>query len=157
MEASARSGFSIVEWRMQPGEEVVFHYRDFYGASDNVQLKTDFSLRLSTLLLGKVFFHYARCGEGEGRLLLEARVHNTTQGGMSSIKPDRLVAWNRHAQFSAGSHHHPWKTFINPFTIVRESTPGVAKALVVIAPESESANFFGVGFRSIKRIFSRIF
>ena len=157
MEASARSGFSIVEWQMQPGEEVVFSYRDFYGASDNVQLKTDFSLRLSTLLLGKVFFHYAQCIEGEGRLLLEARVHNTTQGGMSSIKPARLVAWNRHAQFSAGSHHHPWKTFINPFTIVRESTSGAAKALVVIAPESESANFFGMGFRSIKRIFSRIF
>lgn len=157
MEASARSGFSIVEWQMQPGEEVVFHYKDFYGASANVQLKTEFSLRLSTLLLGKVFFHYARCTEGEGRLLLEARVHNTTQGGMSSIKPERLVAWNRHAQFSAGSHHHPWKTFINPFTIVRESAAGAAKALVIIAPESEASNVFGMGLRSIKRIFLRIF
>lgn len=157
MEASAKSGFSIIEWQMQPGEEVMFHYRDFYGASVNVQLKTDFSLRLSTLLLGKVFFHYARCTEGEGRLLLEARVHNTTQGGMSSIKPSRLLAWNRHAEFTAGSHRHPWKTFINPFTIVRESTPGLAKALVIIAPENESSSFFGMGFRSVKRVFSRIF
>ncbi len=157
MEASARSGFSIIEWQLQPGEEVVFNYRDFYGASANVQLKTDFSLRLSTLLLGKVFFHYAKCLDGEGRLLLEARVHNTTQGGMSSIKPARLVAWNRHAQFSAASHHHPWKTFINPFTIVREPLPGIAKGLVIIAPESESTNFFGIGFRSIKQIFSKIF
>lgn len=157
MEASAKSGFSIVEWKLQPGEEVMFHYRDFYGASVNVELKTDFSLRLSTLLLGKVFFHYARCTEGEGRLLLEARVHNTTQGGMSSIKPSRLLAWNRHAQFTAGSHRHPWKTFINPFTIVRESTPGLAKALVIIAPENESSGFFGTGIRSVKRVFSRIF
>jgi len=157
MEASAKSGFSIVEWQMQPGEEVMFNYRDFYGASVNVKLKTDFSLRLSTILLGKVFFHYAQCTEGEGRLLLEARVHNTTQGGMSSIKPSRLLAWNRHAQFTAGSHRHPWKTFINPFTIVRESTPGLAKALVIIAPENESSGFFGMGVRSLKRVFSRIF
>ncbi|MEO6172736.1 MAG: hypothetical protein ABIP02_06425 [Arenimonas sp.] len=157
MEASARSGYSIVEWRMQPGEEVIFNYKDFYGASVNVQLKTDFSLRLSTLLLGRVFFHYAHCIGGEGRLLLEARVHNTTQAGLSSIKPTRLVAWNRHVQFSADSHRHVWKTFINPYTIVRESTPGLAKGLVIIAPESESPYFFGIGFRSLKRIFSRIF
>lgn len=157
MEASARSGYSIVEWRMQPGEEVIFHYSDFYGASTNVELRTDFSLRLSTLLLGKFFFHYAHCVAGEGRLLLEARVHNTTQAGMSSIKPSRLVAWNRHVQFTADSHRHAWKTFINPYTIVRESCQAVAKGLVVIAPESESPHFFGMGLRSLKRIFSRIF
>lgn len=157
MEASARSGFSMVEWRMQPGEEVIFHYRDFYGASVNVQLKTDISLRLSTLLLGKVFFHYARCVGGEGRLLLEARVHNTQSGGISSVKPSRLVAWNRHAQFTADSHRRPWKSFINPYTIVRESTSGCAKGLVIIAPESESAHLFGTGFRSLKRFFTRIF
>jgi len=157
MEASARSGYSIVEWRMQPGEEVIFNYRDFYGASVNVQLKTDISLRLSTLLLGKVFFHYARCVGAEGRLLLEARIHNTPNDGISSIKPTRLIAWNRHAQFTADSHHQPWKTFINPFTIVRESTPGLAKGLVIIAPESESPQFFGMGLRSFKRIFSKIF
>lgn len=157
MEASARSGYSIVEWRMQPGEEVIFHYRDFYGASANVELKTDFSLRLSTLLLGKIFFHYARCVDGEGRLLLEARIHNTPKDSVSSIKPTRLVAWSRHAQFSADSHRQPWKTLINPYTIVRESTPGLAKGLVIIAPESESPHFFGAGIRSLKRIFSRIF
>ena len=157
MEASARSGYSMVEWRMQPGEEVIFNYRDFYGASVNVQLKTDFSLRLSTLLLGKVFFHYARCVGAEGRLLLEARIHNTPHEGISSIKPTRLVAWNRHAQFTASSHHQPWKTFINPFTIVRESRTGLANGLVIIAPESESPHFFGMGWRSLKRIFLKIF
>ncbi len=157
MEASARGAYSIVEWRMQPGEEVIFNYENFYGASNNVELKTDISLRLSTLLLGKIFFHYARCIGGEGRLLLEARIHNTPRDSMSSIKPMRLVAWNRHAQFSADSHRHPWKSLINPYTIVRESTPGVAKGLVIIAPESESASFFGMGIQFVKRIFSRIF
>ncbi len=157
MEASARRGYSIVEWRMQPGEEVIFNYKDFYGASNNVQLKTDISLRLSTLLLGKIFFHYARCGEGEGRLLLESRIHNTPKDSISSIKPGRLVAWSRHAKFSVDSHRHPWKTLVNPYTIVREYTPGVAKGLVLIAPESESSQFFGMGVQFIKRIFSRIF
>ncbi len=157
MEASARRGYSIVEWRLQPGEEVIFNYKDFYGASTNIQLKTDISLRLSTLLLGKIFFHYARCGDGEGRLLLEARIHNTPKDSMSSIKPGRLVAWSRHAKFTVDSHRHPWKTLINPYTIVREYTPGVAKGLVLIAPESESSQFFGMGVQFIKRIFSRIF
>lgn len=157
MEASARSGYSIVEWRMQPGEEVIFNYRDFYGASANVQLKTDISFRLSTLLLGRIFFHYARCEGGEGRLLLEARVHNTPKDSISSFKPARLVAWNRHAKFSADSHHNPWKTMLNPYTIVRESGPGIAKGLFIIAPESESAQIFGAGMRSLRQIFSRIF
>lgn len=157
MEASARSGFSIVEWRMRPGEEVIFNYRDFYGASANVQLKTELSLRLSTLLLGKVFFHYARCVGCEGRLLLEARVHNATQSNVSSFKPSRMVAWNRHAQFTADSHRKPWKTFINPYTIVRESKPESVNGLVIIAPESESPHFFGAGMQSIKRFFSRVF
>ena len=36
MVASAGSGLSIVEWKMRQGEEVIFRYKDFHGASENV-------------------------------------------------------------------------------------------------------------------------
>lgn len=87
MVASAGGGLSIVEWKMQPGEEVIFRYKDFYGASENVQLSSEISFRLSTLLLGRIIFRIAHCSEGEGRLLLKANVEEIGQEYIRAIPP----------------------------------------------------------------------
>ena len=83
MVASAGSGQSIVEWSMREGEEVVFRYKDFFGASENVELRSRISLRLSTLLLGRVVFHSraavgrraaaVACGRGGDRAVRHSR------------------------------------------------------------------------------------
>jgi len=46
----------IVYWKFSRGEEVVFRYGNFFGASENVELHTTISPSLSTLLLERVIF-----------------------------------------------------------------------------------------------------
>ncbi len=156
MIASASGGQSIVEWKMQPGEEVIFRYKDFHGASENVQLDSEISLRLSTLLLGRVVFRIARCGEGEGRLLLRADVEDIVQEDVRALPPERMIAWSRHAQFTVHSARTPWKTLLNGYTLVRRD-PGHGRAagLIVVSSEDAGSNLGSIRF--VKRIFSAIF
>ena len=155
MVASASGGMSIVEWRMRAGEEVVFAYRDFFGASENVRLRSELSLRLSTLLLGRLFFRSARCEDGEGLLLLRAHVEEIDPQHIRAIPPERLLAWHRHARFAIHSARTPWKTLLNGYTLVRK--PGVdgAEGQVLVSSEDVGANLGSIRF--VKRIFSALF
>lgn len=155
MVASAGGGLSIVEWKMQPGEEVIFRYKDFYGASENVHLSSEISFRLSTLLLGRIVFRIAHCTEGEGRLLLKANVEEISQEHIRAIPPERMIAWNRHARFTIHSGRTPWKTLLNGYTLVRsERTPGPS-GLIVVSSDDVGSNLGSIRF--VKRIFSAIF
>ena len=155
MVASAGGGQSIVEWKMREGEQVIFRYKDFYGASENVQLQSELSLRLSTLLFGRVVFHSARCQFGEGRLLLKASVEAIDQQQIRAVPMERMIAWNRHAQFTVHSGRTPWKTLINGFTLVRRERPEGASGLIVVSSEDTGASTGSL--RYLKRIFSSIF
>ena len=155
MVASAGGGQSIVEWKMREGEEVVFRYKDFHGASENVQLQSEFSLRLSTMLFGRVIFHSARCRYGEGRLLLKASVEDIDQHQIRAVPMERMIAWNRHAQFTVHSGRTPWKTLINGFTLVRRQHPDGPSGLIVVSSEDTGATTGSL--RYLKRIFSSIF
>lgn len=155
MVASAGGGLSIVEWKLQPGEEVIFRYKDFYGASENVRLGSEISLRLSTLLLGRIVFRIARCSEGEGRLLLKANVEEIDQEDIRAIPPERMIAWNRHAQFTIHSGRTMWKTLLNGYTLVRRVSSSGPSGLVVVSSDEAGSNLGSIRF--IKRIFSAIF
>lgn len=155
MVASASGGMSIVEWKMQPGEEVVFAYRDFFGASDNIRLRTEFSLRLSTLLLGRLLFRIARCEEGEGRLLLRAHVEEIDPEHIRAIPPERLLAWHRHARFAIHSGRTAWSTLVNGYTLVRKAGIDGADGQVVVSSEDAGSNLGSIRF--VRRIFSALF
>ncbi len=155
MVASAGGGQSIVEWKMQPGEEVVFRYKDFYGASENVRLDSEISFRLSTLLLGRIVFHIARCTEGEGRLLLKANVEEIEQEDIRALPPERMIAWNRHAQFTIHSGRTPWKTLLNGYTLVRRARAQGPSGRIVVSSDDHGSNLGSIRF--VKRIFSAIF
>lgn len=155
MVASAGGGQSIVEWKMREGEEVIFRYKDFHGASENVLLQSEFSLRLSTMLFGRVVFHSARCQYGEGRLLLKASVEAIDQHQIRAVPMERMIAWNRHAQFTVHSGRTPWKTLINGFTLVRRQRPDGPSGLIVVSSEDTGATTGSL--RYLKRIFSSIF
>lgn len=157
MVATAESPLSVVLWRMRPGEEVVFAYRDFYGASENVALEKETSLRLATLLLGRWNFHYARCTEGEGILLLKARVQAVDQKYVTAIPRARLVAWNRHMRFKADSQRHPWRSLVNDFTLVRSLDAGRPPGLWVTAPERAELGTFGRLAEFLKSVFAALF
>jgi hypothetical protein len=155
MVASAGSGLSIVEWKMRPGEEVIFRYKDFYGASENVKLATEFSFRLSTLLLGRIIFRIARCGEGEGRLLLKANVEDIDQKDIRAVPPERMIAWSRHAQFTIHSGRTLWKTLLNGYTLVRRERADGPSGRIVVSSDDIGSNLGSIRF--VKRIFSAIF
>ena len=155
MVASASAGMSIVEWQMQPGEEVVFAYRDFFGASENVRLRTEFSLRLSTLLLGRLLFRIARCEGGEGRLLLRAHVEEIDPEHIRAIPPERLLAWHRHVRFAIHSGRTAWSTLVDGYTLVRMDRPGGPDGQIVVSSEDAGARFGSLRF--VRRIFSALF
>jgi uncharacterized protein (AIM24 family) len=155
MVASAGGGLSIVEWKLQPGEEVVFRFQDFFGASDNVSLRSQWSLRLSTLLLGHIVFRIATCREGEGRLLLKANVEDNELGDIRALPPERMIAWDRHARFSVHSARTPWKTLLNGYTLVRRETPGVPPGRIVVSSEEASSNLGTIRF--VRRMLSALF
>ncbi|MBC7657401.1 MAG: hypothetical protein H7147_09540 [Frankiaceae bacterium] len=155
MVASAGGGQSIVEWTLREGEQVIFRYKDFFGASDNVSLRSELSLRLSTLLFGRVIFHSARCDSGEGRLLLKASVEAVDQAQLRAIPLERMIAWSRHAQFTVHSGRTPWKTLVNGFTLVRRDRGDGQHGLILVSSEDTGANTGSL--RYLKRIFSSIF
>ena len=155
MVASAGAGLSIVEWRMQSGEEVVFRYKDFFGASENVRLGAEISFRLSTLLLGKIVFHTARCLGGEGRLLLKAHVEHGEQEQIRAIPPERLIAWNRHARFTIHSGRTAWTTLLNGYTLVRKDRAEGPNGRVVVSSEEAGSNLGSI--RYFRRIFRAVF
>jgi len=155
MVASAGGGLSIVEWRLQPGEEVVFRYQDFFGASENLRLYSQWSLGLSALLLGHVVFRVARCGEGEGRLLLKANVEENELGDIRALPPERMIAWNRHARFSVHSARTPWKTLLNGYTLVRRDAPGQPAGRIVVSSEEAASNLGTIRF--VRRMLSALF
>ncbi len=113
-------GEHLVDWSLEEGEEVVFSYRNFVAMNENIELRTVISLRVATLLLGRIVFHTARCKNGEGRLLLRTRGKPATAEQVrQSIPVARLVAWNRYARFSVDSHLTTADIFLNGFNLRR--------------------------------------
>ena len=155
MVASAGSGQSIVEWKLRPGEQVIFRYQDFHGASENVRLSSEWSFRLATLLLGRVRFHIASCPDGEGRLLLRANVEEIDQQHIRAVPPERMIAWSRHARFSIHSGRTLWKTLLNGYTLVRRDGPSGPNGLIVVSSDDVGSNLGSIRF--VRRIFSAIF
>jgi hypothetical protein len=110
----------LVDWEMAEGEEVVFSYRNFVAMNAHVELRTVISLRVATLLMGRMIFHTARCRGGPGRLILRTRGRPATaEQVQQSIPAARLVAWNRYARFSVDSHLTPTDIFFNGFNLRR--------------------------------------
>lgn len=126
------SGHHIVDWRMKEGEEVVFHYRNFFGASDNIKLKTTISLRLATILLGRFVFHSAVCTGSDGRLLLTAAGTVNDEAKTDSTSLDRLIAWNRHTRFRVSSKGTVKSVFLDGYTMVRTRQEGEPCGLIVV-------------------------
>jgi hypothetical protein len=132
-------GRTGVRWRLQPGEQVVFHFRDLLAFSDNVQIRTEASLRLSTLLLGSYFFHVAQCRQGEGLLLLSLPGSVGALGGdaadgaaddaVEAVSVGTLKAWNLHTRFRVAGELSVGAVFKDGFLLGRRSGRGNGRLL----------------------------
>lgn len=137
----------LVDWELEEGEEVVFSYRNFVAMNDNIQLRTVISLRVATLLLGRIIFHTARCTGGPGRLILRTRGRPATAEQVRrSIPATRLIAWNRYARFSVDSHLTRADIFLNGFNLRRseaDSADGPQGILIVEADARDGGMLVG--------------
>ncbi len=113
-------GLTGVRWRMHAGEQVVFSFRDLLGFSDNVHIRTEVSLRLSTLLLGTYFFRVAECVDGDGLLLLSIRGSGGAEGDqVEMVSVATLKAWNLHTRFRVFGSQTLASVFKDGFTLIR--------------------------------------
>jgi uncharacterized protein (AIM24 family) len=129
----------LVDWEMREGEEVIFSYRNFVAMNEHVQLRTVFSLRIASLLLGRIVFHTARCEGGPGRLVLRTRGKPATALQVQqSIPAARLVAWNRYARFSIDSHLTGPDIFLNGFNLRRSPAKedDVPKGILIVEADA---------------------
>lgn len=137
----------LVDWELAEGEEVVFNYGNFVAMNENIQLRTVISLRVATLLLGRIVFHTARCRGGPGRLVLRTRGKPATAEQVrQSIPAARLIAWNRYARFSVDSHLTRADIFLNGFNLRRgpaEAGEGPQGILIVEADARDGGLLFG--------------
>ncbi|WOJ97329.1 hypothetical protein R0137_01870 [Congregibacter brevis] len=113
----------LVDWEMKEGEEIVFNYGNFVAMNEHVELRTVVSLRIATLLLGRMVFHTARCSGGPGRLILRTRGTPARASQVEqSIPVARLVAFNRYARFAVDSHLTKADVFLNGFNLRRKNS-----------------------------------
>lgn len=129
----------LVDWEMCEGEEIVFSYRNFVAMNAHVQLRTVISLRIASLLMGRIVFHTARCQGGSGRLILRTRGKPATaQQVQQSIPAARLVAWNRYARFSVDSHLTRTDVFLNGFNLRRSAAEEDDKPQGILIVEADA-------------------
>jgi hypothetical protein len=149
----------LVEWQMKAGEEVVFRYGNFFGASENIELQTTISLSLSTLLLERIIFHSAYCKKGEGRLFLTAPALNPKTlitDAIDDTLPLELLAWSRHSEFQVHSELTVRATLIDGYKLNRASAGSKGRGLAIIAQPEENVSIFRGTLRFARRLLSPI-
>ncbi|WP_281990757.1 AIM24 family protein [Aquimarina aggregata] len=99
----AMGSHEFVEWEIKGGEEVVFHFKNFVGMSDGIKIAAVVSLRLTSLLFGRVIFTTAK---GPGKLILLTKGEPITTGqteANTSIATSRILAWQKNTRFNVES------------------------------------------------------
>lgn len=129
------AGAEFVEWTLADGEEVVFDYRQFVAMSESVQLTTFMSVRVTSVLFGKLFFPIAK---GPGKLVLMTLgrpITNDEERLVKSVHMDRLVAWQKSATFSVDSELNPIDIYLSGLYLKRSSDD-----IVVIDADEATGN-----------------
>ncbi len=99
----AMGSHEFVEWDIKEGEEVVFHFKNFVGMSEGIKISAVVSLRLTSLLFGRLIFTTAK---GPGKLILITKGEPITAGhanANASIATSRILAWQKNTRFNVES------------------------------------------------------
>ncbi len=103
----------FVEWELQEGEEVIFHFSNFVGMSTGLQLSAIISLRLSSLLMGRIIFTSAK---GPGKIILLTQGKPSVTGdpkAEASVATSRILAWDKNARFHVESELNFFDVFLS--------------------------------------------
>lgn len=103
----------FVEWEIQEGEEIIFHFSNFVGMSENLQLSAIISFRLSSLLMGRIIFTSAK---GPGKIILLTQGKPAVTGdpkAEASVATSRILAWDKNARFHVESELNIFDVFLS--------------------------------------------
>jgi hypothetical protein len=147
----------VVDWVLQDGEEIIFSYKHFFGASANLRLRSRVSFRLSTMLLGRLVFHSARAQNGPGHLLLV--VDSVGLSGAAGARhrtavPERLVAWHPHTRFQVHNQLTLRSIMMDPFVLVPVSGP--YQGHILLKAPGRSVRLFSGAIRHALRVLSPV-
>ena len=139
-----------------PGEAVVFHYRYFIGASKSIKLRSMVSLRINTMLVGRMTFPIAVCDRQQGaHLLLAVRSldpMDVRDNLATSALIERLVAWNAHVAFQAQLTEKMSSLYLDPFSLTKY-TSRQPFGRMIVDTRYVTAKFYGI-FRYALRAMS---
>jgi len=120
-----------VAWQLDEGDAVCFDYSKLVGFSDSIQLKTEFSLRLSAFAMNRLLFPIAL---GPGLLLMQSvgtPVVTPEEQSFESQSPARLVCWSADTVFELEAKSGWVNDYLSPVYL----KPIRSKAVVVEADE----------------------
>ena len=112
----------LVVWDITPGQEVVFSFADFVGMSEDILLKRYVSLRLGSLVFGRVFY---QCARGRGKLILRTHAKAITgEDGFaaSSFHSGGLIGWSSNNEYFVKSSLTKMDVFFSGCNL--RKTPG---------------------------------
>jgi hypothetical protein len=107
----------LVSWTLREGERVVFRFSDFVGMSETLTVGRISSLGITTLVLGRMIFHYA---EGPGVLILRTTAAARLGPSSQPVKPapmPKLVAWGSSTRFSIFAALTMTDTFLSGYNM----------------------------------------
>jgi hypothetical protein len=142
-------GSHFVQWDLCDGEEVIFSFSNLVAFEKAVRFKTIVSLKLSTLVLGRIFFH---CATGPGRLILQSRGDpeiGDNAGTSRKVRISQMLAWQRSARFFVYSKVDLQNVYLSGVTVRKEQGGGKGSIAVIDVPERISTG------RRIIRVFKR--
>jgi len=99
----AMGGKEFVEWDLADGEEGIFNFKNFVGMSDDIKISAVISMRLTSLLLGRIIFTTAK---GPGKLILMTTgrpIISDERKAEASVAVSRILAWQRNTKFQVES------------------------------------------------------
>lgn len=97
------AGAEFLEWTLDVDDEVVINYNNLVALTEHVKLSTLISVRLTSVLMGRFFFHVAK---GPGKVILLSKGQPIVADGKSAVRSlsiDRLLSWHKNTKFSVKS------------------------------------------------------
>ncbi len=132
-------GKEFVEWDIAEDEEVIFHFTNFVGMSEEIQLSAVISLRLTSLLMGRLIFTSAK---GPGKLILQTNGNPITgedQKGRISVPTSRILAWQKNTHFNVESELTMVDVFMSGIYLKKQ-----ADDLVLIDADVKGKSRYGI-------------
>ncbi len=115
---TSTNGREFVIWELAEKQQLFFHFRDFEAMSSTLKIRSEVSLRLTTMFFGRMFFSSV---VGPGTIILLAHgkpVISIKAEDKKSFEPARLLAWLSTARFAISSHLGPMDVYLSSFQLL---------------------------------------